>query len=147
MSFTSTADRCANVKEQVSVESPVKILVYNSGGEGIFTAGGNNYETVLIELAGGENIFKDLNNKQWATVSYEEVLFRDPDVILIHEYEQPAIEQKIKGIKKHSVLSQLESVKNEKIVSISLESVLPDNRMAYSVESIELGFPLHSIDE
>lgn len=139
--------RIENIKEKVSQKDPVNVLVYDNGGEGIFTAGGTNFETLLIELAGGKNIFEDLIEKQWATVSYEEVLSRDPDVILIHDYDHPSLEQKIEDIKNHPVLSQLESVKNERFVTISLESVLPGNRMAYSVETFAKGFYPDLFDE
>ena len=33
------------------------------------------------------------------TVSYEEVLARNPDVILIHDYDSPSVEEKIAEIK------------------------------------------------
>lgn len=133
-------DRIATIKDQVQGQDPVDALVYDSGGDGVFTAGGTNFETLLIESAGGRNIFDDITDKQWATVSYEEVVARDPDVILIHDYDAPSVERKIEDIKNHPILSELESVKNENFVSISLESVLPGNRMAYSVETFAEGF-------
>ncbi len=132
--------RIASVQEKRANHEPVDVLVYDSGGNGVFTAGSTNFETLLIELAGGQNIFNDITDKQWTTVSYEEVLSRQPDVILIHDYDAPSIEQKIKDIKNDPALSQLESVKNEKFVVISLESVLPGNRMAYAVETLAKGF-------
>lgn len=132
--------RIASVQEKLANYEPVDVLVYDSGGNGVFTAGSTNFETLLIELAGGQNIFNDITDKQWTTVSYEEVLARQPDVILIHDYDAPSIEQKIKDIKNDPALSQLESVKNEKFVVISLESVLPGNRMAYAVETLARGF-------
>lgn len=132
--------RITSVQEKLADHEPIDVLVYDSGGNGIFTAGGTNFETLLIELAGGRNIFNDITDKQWTTVSYEEVLARQPDVILIHDYDAPSIEQKIKDIKNDPALSQLESVKNEKFVVISLESVLPGNRMAYAVETLAKGF-------
>ena len=132
--------RMAEVQETISGKDPVDVLIYDSGGDGVFTAGGTNFETLLVEAAGGRNIFDDITDKQWATVSYEEVLARDPDVILIHDYDAPAIEQKIEDIKNDPALSQLESVKNEKFVIITLESVLPGNRMAYTVETLAEGF-------
>jgi iron complex transport system substrate-binding protein len=132
--------RITAVQEKLADHEPVDVLVYDSGGNGVFTAGGTNFETLLIELAGGRNIFNDITDKQWTTVSYEEVLARQPDVILIHDYDAPSIEQKIKDIKNDPALSQLESVKNEKFVVISLESVLPGNRMAYAVETLARGF-------
>ncbi|WP_077619487.1 ABC transporter substrate-binding protein [Bacillus sinesaloumensis] len=133
-------ERIAKVQEKLDGQEPVDVLVYDSGGNGVFTAGGTNFETLLIELAGGRNSFEDITDKQWTTVSYEEVLARKPEVILIHDYDAPSIEQKIKDIKNDSALSQLESVKNENFVVISLESVLPGNRMAYTVETLAKGF-------
>ncbi|WP_099352481.1 ABC transporter substrate-binding protein [Fredinandcohnia onubensis] len=132
--------RIASVQEKLADHVPVDVLVYDSGGNGVFTAGSTNFETLLIELAGGQNVFNDITDKQWTTVSYEEVLARQPDVILIHDYDAPSIEQKIKDIQNDPALSQLESVKNEKFVVISLESVLPGNRMAYAVETLARGF-------
>lgn len=133
-------NRIAAVQETVSGEEPVKVLVYDSGNDGVFTCSGTNFESLLIELAGGENIFSDLNEKQWVTVSYEEVLARDPDVILIHDYDSPSVEEKIAEIQANPTLSQLDCVKNERFAVISLESVLPGDRMAYAVESMAADF-------
>lgn len=132
--------RIAKVQEVISDKEPVDVLVYDSGGDGVFTAGGTNFETLLIELAGGKNVFDDIKDKQWTTVSYEEVLAREPDVMVIHDYDAPSLEQKIEDIKNDPALSQLDCVKNERFVSITLESVLPGDRMAYAVETLAKGF-------
>lgn len=137
---TDQKSRIAAVQEKVSSQEPVNVLVYDSGGDGVFTAGGTNFETLLIELAGGKNVFDDITDKQWTTVNYEEVLARQPDVIVVHDYDAPSLEQKIKDIKNDPALSQLDSVKNERFVSITLESVLPGARMAYAVETLAKGF-------
>ena len=128
------------VQKKVAGQVPVRVLIYDSGGEGVFTAGGNNFETLLIELAGGKNIFEDITDKQWTTVSYEEILARQPDIILIHDYDSPSLEQKINEIKNDPALSQLDCVQNERFASITLESVLPGNRMAYTVENLAKAF-------
>ena len=116
------------------------VLVYDSGNDGVFTCSGVNFESLLIEKAGGKNIFSDLTEKQWVTVSYEEVIKRIPDVIVIHDYDSPSVEEKIAEIKANKVLAQLDCVKNDRFVIIDLESVLPGNRMAYSVEKLSKGF-------
>lgn len=133
-------ERIAAVQEKISDQDPVDVLVYDSGGDGVFTAGGTNFATLLIEYAGGKNIFDDITDKEWTTVSYEEVLARNPDVILIQDYDTPPLEQKINDIKENSVLSELTSVENEKFVVNTLEGVLPGNRMAYTVELLAEGF-------
>lgn len=133
-------ERIAQVETKVATQEPIKVLVYDSGGNGVFTCSGSNFETLLIEKAGGKNIFDDLNSAQWVTVSSEEVLHRQPDVILIHDYDTPSLEEKIKEIKADPALSQLECVKQERFVSIPLESVLPGDRMAYTIEHLAKGF-------
>ena len=133
-------DRIASVEEKIKDKTPIKVLVYDSGGDGVFTCGGTNFETLLIEKAGGKNVFDDITDKQWTTVSYEEVLKRNPDIILIHDYDSPSVEEKIAAIKKDPALSQLEAVKNENFAVITLESILPGGRMAYTVESLSKTF-------
>lgn len=132
--------RIAAVGEKLAGQDPVKVLVYDSGNDGVFTCSGINFETLLVELAGGKNIFDDLTERQWITVSYEEVLAREPDVILIHDYDAPSVEEKIAEIKADPTLSQLDCVKNERFAIIALESVLPGDRMAYAVESMAADF-------
>lgn len=132
--------RIATVGEKIKDLEPVNVLIYDSGNDGVFTCSGVNFESLLVGLAGGNNIFADLDEKQWITVSYEEVLARNPDVILIHDYDSPSVEEKIQEIKSNPTLSQLDCVKNERFATITLESVLPGNRMAYAVESMAAAF-------
>ena len=133
-------DRIADVQDTLDGEEPIKVLIYDSGNDGVFTCSGTNFETLLVELAGGKNIFDDITERDWVTVSYEEVLAREPDVILIHDYDSPSVEEKIKEITSNPVLSQLDCVKNQRFATIQLESVLPGNRMAYSVERMASDF-------
>jgi len=132
--------RIETVSKKVEGQGPVKVLVYDSGNSGVFTCSGTNFETLLINEAGGKNIFDDITEKQWTTVSYEEVLKRNPDVIVIHDYDSPSVEEKIAEIKANPSLSQLDAVKNERFVIMELESVLPGDRMAHAVEKFAKGF-------
>lgn len=132
--------RIQAVQDKLADAEPVNVLVYDSGNDGVFTCSGTNFESLLVGLAGGRNIFDDLSEKQWVTVSYEEVLARKPDVILIHDYDSPSVEAKIEEIKSNPTLSQLDCVKNERFATITLESVLPGDRMAYAVESMAREF-------
>lgn len=74
---TTVSDVEANVadKEKVTVYYAVSFGEY-----GDYTATGETYINQMIELAGGENIAKDLVG--W-TISLEEIVEADPDVILI----------------------------------------------------------------
>ena len=132
--------RIAAVAEKIGGLDPVNVLVYDSGNDGVFTCSGINFESLLIQTAGGSNIFSDLDSKQWVTVSYEEALAREPDVILIHDYDSPSVEEKIAEIKANPTLSQLDCVKNDRFAVITLESVLPGDRLAYTVETLAAAF-------
>lgn len=132
--------RLQAVADKLEGVEPVKVLVYDSGNDGVFTCSGTNFESLLVGMAGGENLFGDLTEKQWVTVSYEEVLARNPDVILIHDYDSPSVEEKIAEIKANPTLSLLPCVQNERFAVITLESVLAGNRMAYAVETMAADF-------
>jgi iron complex transport system substrate-binding protein len=50
-----------------------------------FTAGGKTVLSDLIERAGGHNVFADLS-ADWTHVSWEQVLARQPELIVVHAY-------------------------------------------------------------
>lgn len=133
-------ERIQKVQDTIKDKDPVDVLVYDSGNDGVFTCSGTNFESLLVGMAGGNNIFSDLNEKQWITVSYEEVLKRNPEVILIHDYDSPSVEEKIAEIESNPTLSQLDCVKNKKYAVITLESVLAGDRLAYAIESMAADF-------
>ena len=138
----SEKSRIREVEKVVSDEEQLKVLVYDSDtGNGVYTAGGSNIESLFIRSAGGVNIFEDID-KAWASVSYEKILEAEPDVIIIHDYEEASYEDNIKKLKSDPILSQLDCVKKGRFIKLSLESALPGSRTAYSIEQITKGlFP------
>lgn len=132
--------RISQVEKEVKGQPKTRVLVYDSGNNGIFTATGKNFEDELIEAAGGKNIFNDITNKEWTTVSAEEASKRNPQVIIVHDYDKPSIQQKIKDIKKDPALAKTDAVKHNRFVSIPLEAVLPGIRMANTVEKFGHAF-------
>lgn len=121
-------------------EQPLRVLVFDDDTP--YTAGGPNLETQLIELAGGVNIFADVD-KAWTSVSYEEIVARDPQVIIVHDYDAVSAEEKIAAISSHALLSTLECVQQQRFVVLSLEAVFPGPRMALTVETLAEGFFPH----
>lgn len=62
-----------------------KVFLYDSGLDQPFTSGRNGAPQDIIDKAGGENVFGDLDDS-WTTVGWEAVVARDPDVVLINDY-------------------------------------------------------------
>ncbi|MCM8764505.1 MAG: helical backbone metal receptor [Candidatus Omnitrophica bacterium] len=59
-----------------------KKIFWHIGTQPLFTAGANTYFNEISRYAGGTNIFNDMKTK-YITVSAEEVIRRNPDVIIV----------------------------------------------------------------
>ena len=79
-----------------------------------------NRQTEQIELVGAKNLFKDLN-ETYVEVSWEEVAKRNPDWILINEYEDENLTTtKTEFLKNNDALKDTNAIKNNHIISINL---------------------------
>lgn len=128
------------VKEAIAGTKSVDVFCYDydTGDRGIYTAGGTNIECELLRLAGARNIFDDTDTA-WLGVSVEEILKRDPDVIVIHDYDVPTAADKIAAIKSDPILSKLACVQNDRFVLLPLECAFPGSRTAVGVETLAKG--------
>ncbi len=68
------------ISSSVSGSKRVRVF-YVVWRDPLMTAGGDTFISDLIYLAGGSNIFNDTSG--WSTVSMEQVLARDPEVIIL----------------------------------------------------------------
>lgn len=110
-------DKLAEVKKTLGddvYENPVRVFVYDSGEDAPFTAC-QGMPGDMIKLAGGISIFDDIE-KGWATPSWEEVVERDPDVILILDYANDT-EEKTEFLKNNEFTKDLRAVKEGRIYS------------------------------
>lgn len=95
-------------------KKPVSVFVYDSGEDAPFTAC-QGIPGDMIKLAGGLSIFSDID-KGWATPSWEEVVARDPDVILILDYDHDT-EAKKQFLETNEFTKNLRAVKEGRIYS------------------------------
>lgn len=109
----------AAVEEAVSGQDTVKVFVYDMAQEGGAYTCGDNFTSKLIQHAGGENIFAGME-KTWATVSWEEVVERAPEVIIINDYGSTSLEQKISELKENPALATVPAIQNDRIISVTL---------------------------
>jgi ABC-type Fe3+-hydroxamate transport system substrate-binding protein len=71
----------ADVRARVSGRAPVR-AAYVLGGDPPYVAGPGPFLAELLDIAGAENVFADLD-QLYAPVSVEEVLVRAPDVLVV----------------------------------------------------------------
>ncbi|WP_187774204.1 ABC transporter substrate-binding protein [Lolliginicoccus suaedae] len=80
---TDMQDRIAAVAEAVDSAPRPTVAVVSPRADGTLgIASGTDFVTRIIEAAGGTNVFADLASKRNITIGEEELLARDPDVIL-----------------------------------------------------------------
>lgn len=103
-----------------NIEKKKTVFVYDSGEEQAYTAG-KSLQTHLIELAGGQNIFNDLD-KSWENVNWETVSQRNPEYIVINDYDGKTFDEKVKFLKSHPVMKDLDAVKNSRFILMPLAS-------------------------
>ncbi|MCE7010348.1 ABC transporter substrate-binding protein [Kibdelosporangium philippinense] len=115
---------------------PVKVFVFDSGEATAFTSGGTGIGNEVIKLAGGQNVFAD-TQKDWADVSWEQVLQRSPDVIVIYDYfGTPAVDKKIEFLLGKPELASVPAIKNRKFSTLTLQDTVLGVRAPYAVESL-----------
>lgn len=116
--------KTAILLEKRKGKESVKIMGLDSFKDGkIFVSGGNGMENALFEAVGCENVFKDIE-KQFDQVTFEEVLARDPDYIVLHAYpEDPTAEKVIKMMKENADLKELKAVKNDHLIVVPLSYI------------------------
>ncbi|MEK5184874.1 ABC transporter substrate-binding protein [Solibacillus sp. FSL W7-1324] len=126
------------IKEKVpTVDKPIDVLVFDSGDKDVFTAT-QNFMNTLVKMAGANNIFGDIE-KNWATVSKEDAVERNPEAIIVIDYGSTTVEEKINFLKNDPALSQTSAVQNERFVVLPLSAASEGVRVAEALEIIVKG--------
>ena len=131
--------RLDEVTAGIDRTTPLRVFVYDSGEEGPFTAGAYAIPTAMIELAGGMNIMDDLE-KSWATVAWEPVVDRNPQVIVIVNYGDVTADQKIAFLEANPAFAGIDAVKNDRYVVLDYVEATPGPRNIKAVEKLVAGF-------
>jgi iron complex transport system substrate-binding protein len=84
----------------------------------LVTLGGQTYINQMIEITGARNIFAD--SKGWFAPSAEEIITRNPDVILTFDDNIAAF---IEELKRRPGFIAVNAVKNNEVYSIDADSV------------------------
>lgn len=122
--------RCLN-KIKSKTENLPKVSVYwEIWDSPLMSIGKNSFITELISLSGGKNIFDSIN-ADYPLVSEEEILFKNPDVII---FSSENINGKTK-IQNREGWKNLSAVKEQKIFPLDTNFITrPGSRIAESIE-------------
>jgi len=116
----------------------LRVLVFDSGEKEVFTAG-QNFMNELVTIAGGKNIFGDVESG-WTTVSKEDVVERNPEVIVIINYGSTSDVEKIRFLKNDPALKETEAVLKRRFVILPLSAASEGIRAADAIRILAQGF-------
>ncbi|MER7553814.1 ABC transporter substrate-binding protein [Streptomyces anulatus] len=128
------ADNAATAKKLADLE-PVPVFVYDSGDKTAFTAGGEGIGNELIERAGGTNVFADLD-KPFGDASWENVVARKPEVVVIYDYGATTVEQKKKRLLTDPALADVPAIKNKRFAVMPLSDAVLGVRVPAAVDKL-----------
>lgn len=129
----------ADVTGALDTQDPLRVFVYDSGEDTPFTAGRYAMPTALIEAAGGRNIMDDFE-KSWATVTWEEVVERNPEVVVIVNYGTVTAEEKRAFMMNNPAFADMDAVKNDRFVVLEYVEATPGPRNIKAVQKLATGF-------
>lgn len=132
------AEMDETVRRIGEVKQPLRVFVYDSGEDQPLTAG-SNFMSRMIAMAGGQNIFDDIP-KGWTSVSWEEVVSRQPEVIVVVDYGDRGVEQKKQYLLAKKELADLPAIQNNRLIVLPLSAAAEGIRAPHALQTLAEGF-------
>ncbi|MCX5226472.1 ABC transporter substrate-binding protein [Streptomyces sp. NBC_00233] len=125
----------AATEKRLKGTAPVSVFVYDSGDKTAFTAGGKGIGNELITRAGGRNVFADLD-KAFGDATWEQVVARKPEVVVIYDYGSTTVEQKKKRLLDDPALKDVPAIRNRRFAVMPLSDTVLGVRVPAAVDKL-----------
>ena len=113
----------------------LRVFMFDSGDDAPYTAVCCSMFTNMIETAGAENIFDDVDGR-WKTVSWEEVIDRDPELIVLTEADWSTSQEKIDLLLGDPALADITAVKEQRFLVLQFSFLVPGIRNATAITQL-----------
>jgi iron complex transport system substrate-binding protein len=134
--ITDMEHSVSGAQERVAGAKPLKTFVYDSGKDTAYTAGRQGIGNQIIQLAGGTNVFADLDDT-FGDVSWEQVLQRNPDVIVIYDYfGTPSVDEKKAFLRGKPELANVAAIRDDRFAVLTLQDAVLGVRAPFAVEAL-----------
>jgi iron complex transport system substrate-binding protein len=127
--------RLQKVTNALNGEPKVKVFLYDSGEDKIFTSGRFGMPTALIRAAGGINVMDNIDTS-WGKVGIEAVMNAEPDFLILVDYQKGGWKSSWEFIKNHPVLSTLDAVKNKRFLPLEYGEITPGPLNIQAIEKL-----------
>jgi iron complex transport system substrate-binding protein len=124
------------VATQLLAATSTPKVYYEVWYEPIMSAGPGTFVDEIITLAGGENIFNDATTS-WPTVSSEEIITKDPDVMLFPDTYMGAGYYDLADVPNRPGWSVITAVQNDALYEVVEDTVVRSGpRVVDAIEAI-----------
>ncbi|WP_285730617.1 ABC transporter substrate-binding protein [Nocardiopsis sp. ATB16-24] len=125
----------------VSEEDRPTVMIGRPGDQGFRVAGGPDFSTEILGLAGAVNAFADLEGRRNHEVSTEDVIARDPDFVLVDvccdaQMTSADAAPQVEQIMSDPALANLTAVTEGQVRGFTFADRSAGVRSAYAVEKI-----------
>lgn len=125
-----------DVSRHLGDVTPLKVFVYDSGEATATTAGGKGIGNQIISLAGGRNVFDDVAST-FSDVSWEQIVRRSPEVIVIYDYfGTPSVDSKKAFLRSRPELASVPAIRNDRFAVLALQDGVLGVRAPYAVTDL-----------
>ncbi|WP_223449952.1 MULTISPECIES: ABC transporter substrate-binding protein [unclassified Pseudomonas] len=136
--ITDMQAQVADVRKDLPADKP-RVFLYDSGEDRAMTSGRLGMPQALIDAAGGRNILDDVE-ASWTRVNWENVVERNPQVIVIVDYGEVTAEQKTQFLLDNKALQSVDAIKNQRFIVIPYVQATPGIDNVLAVETLAKGF-------
>ncbi len=128
------------VKEKTDIiDKRVKFMVIDAAAGNQVLIAGRSLESDLIRLAGGDNVFGHLE-KSWEKTDWQEIIRRNPEVIVINEHAASSTQETIQMLVKNPALSEVEAIKKRRFIIFSSNDMNGGIRSGKTVQWLAKAF-------
>ncbi|WP_431495616.1 ABC transporter substrate-binding protein [Pseudomonas brassicacearum] len=128
----------AEVRKHLPTQQP-RVFLYDSGEDRAMTSGRLGMPQALIDAAGGRNILDDVETS-WTRVNWENVVERNPQVIVIVDYGEVSAEQKQQFLLNNPALQSVEAIQQRRFIVIPYVQATPGIDNVLAVQTLARGF-------
>ena len=136
--IASMQAQVTQVRKQLPADQP-RVFLYDSGEDRAMTSGRLGMPQALIDAAGGRNILDDVQTS-WTRVSWENVVERNPEVIVIVDYGEVSAEQKQQFLLNNPALQSVDAIKHRRFIVIPYVQATPGIDNVLAVQTLAKGF-------
>ncbi|ANW20010.1 ABC transporter substrate-binding protein [Streptomyces clavuligerus] len=137
--ITKARATVAGTEQRRDGKPPVPVFVYDAGDKTATTVGGKGIGHELITRAGGRNLFADID-KSFGEATWEEVVARKPEVVLILDYGSVSVAQKKERLLRDPALRDVPAIKNKRFAVLPLSDAVLGVRAPDAIAKLSAQF-------